>query len=76
MFQFIYQGTVNEFLFFRDILNEKVEDANLVLEKVHENEFHCAVTNDGDVIFKTGMIVSACYSKFSHLKNTQFDDEQ
>lgn len=76
MFQFIFQGTRNEFLFFRHILEQKVEGANLTLDKIHEDEFHCAVTNDGNIIFKTGMIVSACYSKFKHLKNTQFDDEQ
>lgn len=73
MFEFIFQGSFEEYQFFREQFLKKIPNTELILENNHTDEYHLAMINDNIKIFEAGMILSACYSKFGHLKNTIFE---
>ncbi len=69
MFEFIFQGNFEQFEFFKFVANEKIPNSGLSLSNHIGDEFHCAMVNEQDSIFKMGMIVSVCYNKFGHLES-------
>lgn len=75
MFEFIFQGTQEQFDFFKEVVFEKVPDSSLKLDfinPVFKDEFNCSMSNDPKFVFQVGMVLSACYSKFGHLNSTKF----
>lgn len=76
MFKFIFQGTNNQALFFEGVVKKQCPSSNLEYEKyVSEgNEHHYSMSDDNNEVFKVGMILASCYSKFGHLQNTKFND--
>lgn len=72
-FEFIFQGSFDEYLFFRETLLNKIPDSGLLLAANHIDEYHLTMVGDNIKIFEAGMILGACYAKFGHLKNTIFD---
>lgn len=72
MFEFIFQGTQNQFDFFKMTIDEKVPNAELKLDFIKEDCFNCSMTDDNTEVFKVGMILASCYSKSEHLENTRF----
>lgn len=73
MFEFIFQGSFGQFSFFAMIVDSKVPTANLTLDHIESDEIHCCMIDDPRACFEVGMILAACYSKFEHLKNTDFE---
>jgi len=71
-FEFVFEGTEDQFRFFRHAVKTKIPAANMTLDNYTDDGFHCSTQNDSVVAFKTGMIVSACYAHFGHLKDTMF----
>lgn len=72
-FEFVFEGTEDQFRFFKHAVKTKIPSANMTLNNYTDDGFHCSTQNDCIVAFKVGMIVSACYAHFGHLKNTQFE---
>lgn len=72
-FQFIFQGSFEEYFFFREQLLNKIPDSGLLLNSNHADEYHLIMNNDNIKVFEAGMILGACYAKFGHLKNTIFE---
>ena len=72
-FEFVFQGTENQFRFFRDAIKKKIPNADVTLDNYDDVGFHCSTQNDCKTAFLVGMIVSACYAHFGHLKDTQFE---
>ena len=73
MFEFIFQGTPKQFDFFKGIVNDKVPYNKLVINSINKNKFHCYMDDDSVKVFKVGMLLSACYSKFGHLESAVFN---
>lgn len=71
-FEFVFEGTEDQFRFFQSAVKSKIPNANMALDDYTDDGFHCSTQNDCIIAFKVGMIVSACYAHFGHLKNTQF----
>ena len=74
--EFIFQGTQNQFEFFKMVLTEKVPNSELELDFIKDDCFHCSMIDDSTEAFKAGMVLASCYSKFEHLENTQFAKEK
>lgn len=76
MFQFIFQGTEEQFEFFNLVVINKAPAADIELEfRVAPDEWHCKMSDDNTEVFKVGMVLSACYSHFGHLESTQFSNQ-
>ena len=73
-FEFVFEGTEDQFRFFRDAVKKKIPNAEMTLDDYAYDGFHCSTKNDCSVAFKVGMVVSACYAHFGHLRDTQFSD--
>lgn len=71
-FEFIFQGSFEEYQFFREQIFNKISDTELLLTNNYADEYHLTMVNDNIKIFEAGMILGACYAKFGHLKNTIF----
>lgn len=71
-FEFIFQGTYEQFEFFKFVAVKKIPGCGLFLDNYVGDEFHCSMEGDSQMVFKMGMVVSACYSKFGRLQETQF----
>lgn len=71
-FEFVFEGTEDQFRFFQRAVKTKIPIVNMTLDNYTDDVFHCSTQNDSVVAFKVGMIVSACYAHFGHLKDTQF----
>jgi hypothetical protein len=74
MFEFVFQGTYEQYEFFKYIAVKKIPGCGLFLDNYVGDEFHCSMNDDSVMIFKMGMIVSACYAKFKRLKESEFDN--
>lgn len=75
MFEFIFQGNKVQFDFFKKVVFEKVPNSELELEFINpifKDEFNCKMSDSPILIFKVGMILAACYSKFGHLALSEF----
>lgn len=72
-FEFVFEGTEEQFRFFKHAVNLKIPNAGMTLDNYTEDGFHCSSANNCKTAFLIGMIVSACYAHFGHLKNTQFE---
>lgn len=71
-FEFVFEGAEDQFRFFSHAVKQKIPNAEMTLDNYTDDGFHCSTQNDCAVAFKVGMIVSACYAHFGHLKNTRF----
>lgn len=71
-FEFIFQGSFEEYQFFREQIFNKISDTELLLTNNYADEYHLTMVNDNIKIFEADMILGACYAKFGHLKNTIF----
>lgn len=72
-FEFVFEGTEDQFRFFKHAVNLKIPNSGMTLDNYTDDGFHCSTPNNCVTAFKVGMIVSACYAHFGHLKNTQFE---
>ena len=71
-FEFVFEGTEDQFRFFRNAVKTKIPNSDMTLDNYTDDGFHCSTQNDCTVAFKVGMIASACYAHFGYLKDTQF----
>lgn len=72
MFEFIFQGTYEQFEFFKFVATKKIPQSGLSLDNYVGDEFHCSMDSEPAKVFKMGMVLSACYAKFGHLEETKF----
>lgn len=72
-FEFVFEGTEDQFRFFCHAVKMKIPNAGMTLDNYTDDGFHCSIPNNCTIAFKVGMIVSACYAHFGHLKDTQFE---
>lgn len=72
-FEFVFEGTEYQFRFFCHAVKMKIPNAGMTLDNYTDDGFHCSTPNNCTIAFKVGMIVSACYAHFGHLKDTQFE---
>lgn len=70
-FEFVFEGTENQFRFFRDAVKKKIPDADVTLDNYDDVGFHCSVKNDAKIAFLIGIVCSICYTHFEHLNETQ-----
>ena len=75
MFEFVFQGSYDEFDFFKHIAVQKIPGCGLFLDDYVGDEFHCSMNNNPVMIFQMGMVVSACYSKFKKLEGSKFESK-
>lgn len=73
-FEFIFQGTYEQFEFFKYIATKKIPDSGLTLDNYVGDEFHCSINPFPNAIFKMGIIISSCYAKFDRLEGTVFSN--
>ncbi len=80
MFKFIYQGTQQEFDFFKQAVDKRLPEAELTLESIKRfiksNDFHCSIRKNTKIIYMVGMIAGACYGKFGYLSDSEFCFEE
>ena len=70
-FEFVFEGTEDQFRFFSHAVKTKIPTANMTLDNYTDEGFDCSIQNDSTIAFKVGMIVSACYAHFGHLSSYQ-----
>lgn len=63
MFGFIFQGTKDEFDFFKDVAEHQIPDAELTLERIDKDEIHCLMVDDAEKCFLAGMVLSEVYAQ-------------
>lgn len=71
-FEFVFQGTYEQFEFFKYVATTKIPKSGLFLDNYVGDEFHCSMDSDPNKVFKMGMVLSDCYAMFRHLEEIKF----
>ena len=74
-FEFIFQGNQAQYDLLLLAVNVRLPESDIKLDYVEGKDFNCSMVNEGNTIFKMGMLLAAVYSSFGHLKYTSFDSE-
>lgn len=71
--EFTFEGTQEQFDFFKESVDEKLEGADLKLLHADGKEFRCSVNGRGTICFAVGMLVGMCYTHFEFPDDPEFN---